>query len=512
MKPALTVPIAIAAAIAITLASSSARAASLTGPVGGAGAAGYTTANVPSYVSMYEYVPDTLAANPPILVVSHWYGGTAAGMFGVAQGGGLVAAADKYGFIMVFPQRDTGGCWDISSTQSLTHDGGGETQAIAEMVKYEVAHRGANPNRVYATGQSCGAMFTEALLAVYPDVFKGGSEFSGVPVEGCWTCSGGYVEHTPQQWGAIVRAAYPGYSGYRPRVQLWHGDADMTVNYQNQIEAIKEWTNVLGLSLTPTSTTMLTFNGHMWTRESWQDACGFTLLDVFTEQGGPHNTDASEDATYVIPFLALDDTGPVDPQVARVCAADAGLSDAAAPGGSARDASLGAADGGVKPEAGGAPSSSGSGAGTGSSSSAGSSSAGQGLSDAGRSAGAASARRSPASNGCSCRVQPRKGQTPMGILAVAGFLLGILGHRRRQRLLVLVALAISTVAFADACSSSKSGRSAKPGTTSAGGSGASGGTSSSAPSSSRTSGGFDASTGATSSGSSGSRGTSGSSG
>ncbi len=304
MKPVLTVPIAISASIAITLASTSTSAASLTGPVGGAdaGAAGYTTANLPSYVSMYEYVPAKLAAHPPVLVVSHWYGATAAGMFGVAQGGGLVAAADQYGFIMVFPQRDIGGCWDISSTPSLTHDGGGETQAIAEMVKYEVAKRGANANRVYATGQSCGAMFTEALLAVYPDDYKGGSEFSGVPVGGCWTCSDGYVDHTPQQWGAIVDATYPGYSGYRPRVQLWHGDADTTVNYQNQIEAIKEWTDVLGLSLTPTSTTMLTFNGHMWTREMWQDACGFTLLDAFTEQGGPHNTDASEDATYVIPL------------------------------------------------------------------------------------------------------------------------------------------------------------------------------------------------------------------
>ena len=60
------------------------------------------------------------------------------------------------------------------------------------MVKYEVAQRGADANRVYATGQSCGAMFTEALVAVYPDIFKGASEFSGVPAGGCWTCSGRY--------------------------------------------------------------------------------------------------------------------------------------------------------------------------------------------------------------------------------------------------------------------------------------------------------------------------------
>ena len=93
MKPPGTAAIAISVAVAIALASTSARAASLTGPVGGAdaGAAGYTTATVPGYVSMYEYVPATPAAHPPVLVVSHWYAATAAGMFGVAQGGGLVS-------------------------------------------------------------------------------------------------------------------------------------------------------------------------------------------------------------------------------------------------------------------------------------------------------------------------------------------------------------------------------------------------------------------------------------
>lgn len=503
MKPVLTVPIAVSAAIAITLASISARAASLTGPVGGAdaGTAGYTTANLPSYVSMYEYVPAKLAAHPPVLVVSHWYGATAAGMFGVAQGGGLVAAADQYGFIMVFPQRDIGGCWDIGSTQSLTHDGGGETQAIAEMVKYEVTHRGANANRVYATGQSCGAMFTEALLAVYPDVFKGGAEFSGVPAGGCWTCSGGYVDHTPQQWGAIVDGMYPGYSGARPRVQLWHGDADTTVNYQNQIEAIKEWTDVLGLSLTPTSTTMLTFNGHTWTREKWQDACGFTLLDAFTEQGGPHNTDASEDAAYVVPFLALDDTGALDPQASQACGADAGRSDAAAPGRDAGDASPSPEASDVGPEEGGATGSSSSGgAGTASSSGAGSSSGGQGSDDAGTSVGEGSASGLSGSKGCSCRMPPRGGQNPMGVIAVAGLVTGILLRRRRQRLFPLAALALGTVAFADACSSSSTDGTANQGTMGPGGPGSSGGTSSSGATSSGSSEAYDATTSFSSSG------------
>jgi acetylxylan esterase len=59
---------------------------------------------------------------------------------------------------------------------------------------------------------------------------------------------------TPQQWGALVRNADPGYTGPRPRMQLWHGTADATLNYNNFGKEIKQWTNALGVSQTPTST------------------------------------------------------------------------------------------------------------------------------------------------------------------------------------------------------------------------------------------------------------------
>jgi hypothetical protein len=159
----------------------------------------------------------------------------------------------------------------VGSTKSLTHDGGGDTQAIAEMVKYTVTKYSANSNRVYATGDSSGGMMTEALLAVYPDIFKAGSSFAGVPA-GCWslgwtaasnwggTCAGSgtpavsSVNETAVQWGDKVRAMDPGYSGHRPRAQLFHGDQDQYVAYTNLREGIKEWTNVLSLSTDPTST------------------------------------------------------------------------------------------------------------------------------------------------------------------------------------------------------------------------------------------------------------------
>jgi acetylxylan esterase len=316
-------------ALATGLLASEARAASLQ-PVSNWG-----TNGVPADVSMYVYVPDKVAQNPPILTLIHYCGGTASAVFGQAQGGGVVKAADQYGFIMVVPS--SGRCWDIVSNKTRTRDGGGDSDAIRRMVKYAVTTYQGNAERVYATGDSSGGMMTELLLALYPDVFKAGAAFAGMPA-GCRganesgsgggysnACAGGSVTHTPQEWGDLARTFDPGYTGHRPRVQLFHGDADTTIKYPNHTEAIKEWTNVLGLSATPTSTEMgVQLGQHKATRQKWQNACGQVVVDAFTSIGGDHGpSDALFNASYVIPFLGLDKTGPVDPEI-ELCPVGAG--------------------------------------------------------------------------------------------------------------------------------------------------------------------------------------------
>jgi poly(hydroxyalkanoate) depolymerase family esterase len=310
---------------------------------------------------MYVYVPDKPAAKPPILVVAHFCGGSASAVFGQAQSGGIVAAADKYGFIMIFPQTTNAAssakCWDVGSQKSLTHDGGGDTQAVAQMVTYAVTTYKANPARVYATGDSSGGMMTQALLGVYPDVFKAGASFAGVPA-GCWsagwsaasnwggTCAGGNDIKTAQQWGDLVRGMYPGYAGHRPRVQLFHGDADSIISYKNFGEAIKEWTNVLGLATSPTSTTTgVTLGSHQATRQQWKNSCGYVVLDALTSMGGDHGpSDALFSATYVVPFLGLDKVGDVDPEIEACGGAPDGGADA---GGTGAGGGGGRMDGGA---------------------------------------------------------------------------------------------------------------------------------------------------------------------
>ena len=431
---------------------------------------GWSSGNVPTYISMYEYVPSKLAASPPVLIAAHYCGGSASQMFSFTGMPAIEAAADMYGFVMVFPQTtnpaSSADCWDVGSKASLTHNGGGDTQAIAEMVQYEITKRGANANRVYAMGASSGAMLTEALMAVYPDVFKAGAEFSGVPA-GCWsdgwsaqsnwggTCATGGDTMTATAWGNLVRGMYPGYAGYRPRLQLWHGTADMTINYNNETQAILEWTNVLGLNATPNSTDTTTDPGY--TIEKWQNSCDYTVLEAHIQAGGGHTTPIN--ATSVIDFFGLNDpTGP-DPQVAAC--GDAGTSGSSSGssstgsssgggGGSTSSSSHGGSSGGSSSVGtGGETSSNGSTAtGTGSHSNGGgngSANSGSGSSNRGSSSESGESSESNGSGGGSdetgsgsdskgCSVAPgRADSTRTGAFAAVGLLGIVFATRRRRR-------------------------------------------------------------------------------
>jgi acetylxylan esterase len=101
------------------------------------------------------------------------------------------------------------------------------------------------------------------MSAVYPDMFAAASEFSGEPA-GCfytgtvrgWNsqCAGGQLHKTPAQWAEQVHAMYPGYSGNYPRMQVFHGDVDKTLNIASFNESIKEWSGIFGYSGNPTQT------------------------------------------------------------------------------------------------------------------------------------------------------------------------------------------------------------------------------------------------------------------
>src|ERR1039457_3845998 len=120
----------------------------------------------------------------------------------------------------------------------------------------------------------------------------------------------------------LISSHFPGgYEAisYERGTWLFHGDADPTISYKNQAEAIKEWTNVLGLGTNPTSTeTGLTLGTHQATRQRWQNSCGYVVLEAITSINGDHGpSDALFKSSYVVPFLGLNSTSATDPEIAQ---------------------------------------------------------------------------------------------------------------------------------------------------------------------------------------------------
>jgi poly(hydroxyalkanoate) depolymerase family esterase len=268
----------------------------------------------PSNLQMYLYVPANVTAHPAVVVAVHYCTGSGPAMYNGTEWAQL---ADTYGFVVVYPSVTRASkCFDVSSPQALRRGGGSDPVGIKSMIDWTVNTYSADTTRIYATGISSGAMMTNVLLGDYPDVFAAGAAFSGVPF-GCFAttdgsewnsaCSGGTITHTPQEWGDLVRAAYPGYTGTRPRMQVWHGTEDDVLRYPNFGEEIKQWTNVLGVSQTPAATDTPVSG---WTRTRYGATGDRAPVEAISLQGVGHNLYSWGMADRALTFFGLKGDGP----------------------------------------------------------------------------------------------------------------------------------------------------------------------------------------------------------
>ncbi|GAB3653159.1 CE1 family esterase [Glycomyces tarimensis] len=273
----------------------------------------------PGNLEMYLYVPDNVLAEAPLLVGVHWCTGSGPDFY---NGTEYARLAEQHGFIVLYPSvTRSSKCFDVASPQALTRDGGSDPVSIKSMIDWVESNYTIDEDRVFATGVSSGAMMTNVLLGLYPDVFEAGSAFAGVPF-GCFAttngsewnseCAGGQIVRTPQQWGDLVRGAYPGYSGERPRMQTWHGTEDDTLRYPNFDEQIKQWTNVHGVSRTPSFNDRPQSN---WNRTRYGGTGSQAPVEAISVEGVGHNVITAQMAPYVMDFFGLDDPveEPTDP-------------------------------------------------------------------------------------------------------------------------------------------------------------------------------------------------------
>lgn len=220
----------------------------------------------PGALDMYEYVPDDMPDDAPLVVLLHGCSQQASGM----NPTGFLELADEYHFYVVQPQQRSANnpvyCFNWAGEYGDTTNlerGKGENLSIKQMIDKMKADHSIDPARIYIAGFSSGGAFTAVMLATWPELFAAGAVMSGVPYRCATTVQGAYdcmalgshpeLKKTPEQWGNLVRAAAD-HDGPYPRVILFHGTSDTTVQPDNLGELIDQWTNVHGISVEPTAT------------------------------------------------------------------------------------------------------------------------------------------------------------------------------------------------------------------------------------------------------------------
>jgi poly(hydroxyalkanoate) depolymerase family esterase len=251
----------------------------------------------PGGLRMYRYVPANMPPGAPLVVAMHGCTQPASDF----ELTGFSAMADKYKFYVVYPEQtsannpatcfDWFGRYNQPSDKTNLQRGKGENESIAEMVAKMKADYSIDGTRVFVVGFSAGGSMASVMLAAWPDLFAAGAMFAGTPYDcpstqnaDVWNCISPGKDLSPSEWGNRVRAAFPGFTGKRPRVSVWQGAQDTTVNTANQRELLDQWTDVLGASRTAAvDDTVGGFPHHLF-----KDGSGATVVESFEITGMGH--------------------------------------------------------------------------------------------------------------------------------------------------------------------------------------------------------------------------------
>jgi poly(hydroxyalkanoate) depolymerase family esterase len=245
----------------------------------------------PGDLRMWSFVPASLEQAAPLVVVLHGCGQSAAGY---DQGAGWSTLAERYGFALLMPeQRRTNnaqGCFNWFNPEDTTRDLG-EACSIRQMIARMVTDHGIDKHRIFVTGLSAGGAMTSVMLATYPEVFAAGAVIAGLPygvASNVREAFNGMLQSPSRpagELGDLVRNAST-HRGPWPKLSVWHGSADRTVNPGNANEIVKQWLDVHRLPAAPMSEGTVDGYPH----QVWWNADGETIVESYSITDMAHGT------------------------------------------------------------------------------------------------------------------------------------------------------------------------------------------------------------------------------
>jgi poly(hydroxyalkanoate) depolymerase family esterase len=258
----------------------------------------------PGKLRMFSYVPDGLPASAPLVVVLH---GCKQEAVSFARAAGFMAQADAGKFALLMPEQrglpsylydvyvfpwvmawyganNQNACFNWFRPGDTARDRG-EALSIVQMIDTMMSRNRLDRTRVYVVGLSAGGAMTAAMLAAYPERFRGGAIVAGIPY-GCadtiseaLSCMSPGVDRPPADW----RNRVPASSARPVRIAIWQGDADDRVAPRNRQGLVDQWSAVLGVLPTPTRSETAFI-----VRELFTDAENIARVESVTVKGLGH--------------------------------------------------------------------------------------------------------------------------------------------------------------------------------------------------------------------------------
>jgi poly(hydroxyalkanoate) depolymerase family esterase len=236
-------------------------------------------------------VPPDLRPQPALVAVLHGCGQTAAGY---DVGAGWSTLAKHYGFALLMPEQQATNnahtCFNWFNPEDIKR-GHGEACSIRQMIARMVSQHRIDKHRVFVTGLSAGGAMTSVMLSTYPEVFAAGAIVAGLPYGGATNVRealNGMLRAPARpayELGDLVRNASKHRAPW-PKISVWHGTADRTVNPANADEIVKQWLDVHRLPSHPMSEGTVDGYPH----QIWWNADGETVVESYTITDMAHGT------------------------------------------------------------------------------------------------------------------------------------------------------------------------------------------------------------------------------
>jgi poly(hydroxyalkanoate) depolymerase family esterase len=237
----------------------------------------------PGNLRMLAYVPETVGCDIPLVVVLH---GCHQNADDFGRDSGWLDLALRHRFALLLPEQrpenNRNRCFTWFRTQDIQRDQG-EALSIRQMLAKLVVDHDIDPRRIFVAGLSAGGAMAGTLLATYPEIFAAGAIVAGLPYRSALNVQQALrvmrhpTARAPSEWGDFVRHASP-YPARWPKVSIWHGNADATVEPANAEAIAAQWLNVHALTWAA-GTNM---NGPGCARTLWKNAAGAEVVELIT--------------------------------------------------------------------------------------------------------------------------------------------------------------------------------------------------------------------------------------